>query len=180
MNTIKIYREGKSYYYEYENEKEEIDIFNLEKLINKVKLPFKIKFRNLSVAQRDKIISKFLSTEVRYEITNIEGNEIEYLFSKMKHVVHAYEIPSKICLEGRNEITRPYILRTIGDQKILIEVTKDYIRNTGEQFYFLYSELSEKERAFFSPVYRKLECDYVYQLANQMEKPQTLGRRKRK
>ncbi len=180
MNTIKIYREGKTYYYEYENETEVIDIFNIEKLVNRVKLPFKIKFKNLSVAQRDKIISKFLSTEVTYQITNVEGNEIEFLFSKMKHTIHAYAIPSKVCLEGRSEITKPYVLRTIGDQKILMEVTKDYIRNSDEQYYFLYAELSEKERTFFDPVYRKLECDYVYQLAYQMEKTQTLERRKRK
>lgn len=179
MNTIYIFRDGKTYYYKYAEEKHEIDYINLEKLINNVTLPFKIVFNNMSVAQRDKIISRFLSTGVTYQVTKIEGNKIEYVFSKIKHIVHAYKIPSKTCLEGRQEITKPYILRTIGEEKILIEVTKDYIRNSEEQFYFLYSELSEKERKFFEPVYTKIECDYIYTLSPSVSNINQLTRRKK-
>ena len=101
-------------------------------------------------------------------------------FSKIKHIVPAYKVPSKTCLEGRQEITKPYVLRTIGEQKILMEVTKDYIRNSEEQFYFLYSELSEKERNFFESVYTKIECDYVYILSPSVSKANQLTRRKQK
>ena len=45
-------------------------------------------------------------------------------------------MPSRVNLEGRSRNCKPYILKVQDDNKILIEVTRDYILNTTEQYYF--------------------------------------------
>ena len=180
MNTIHIFRDGKRYYYTYQNETIEINEITINKLVTKVQLPFTMTFRNISHAQRYKIVGKFIGNGIKLNVIGENKNsDFEISFEREKYEIDAYYIPSKVNLEGRNENCRPYILTTLGEHKILMEVTKDYIMNSSEPFYFLHSELTEAERNFFSPVYRKIECDYVYQLALQEEKPQILGRKKK-
>lgn len=179
MNKVKIYRDGKRYFYTYQNETKELDEISLNKLQTKLKLPFEIIFCNsISLAQRQKIMGRFISEEVNFQIGLTENDEYKVTYTKQKQIVHVYCMPSKINLEGRNENCKPYILTTLGDNKILMEVTKDYILNSNEPYYFIYGELTESERAFFAPVYRRIECDYVYKLAYQEEKNPVLGRRK--
>ena len=179
MKKVKIYRDGKQYYYTYQNETKELDVITLSKLQSELTLPFEIIFNNLSLAQREKIIGRFITNGVIYQYGLTEYDEHKVTFTKRRYRVHAYCMPSKVNMEGRSENCRPYILKTIGEDKMLMEVTNDYILTHDETYYYLHSDMTENERIFFSPVYRVLEVDYVYQLAHQVEKPQVLGRRKK-
>lgn len=179
MKKVKIYRNGKQYYYTYENETEEITGITLNKLQTKLTLPFEIVFNNMSLAQRQKIIGTFMTNCMNIQYGLTEFDEHKVTFTKRRYRVHAYCMPSKINTEGRSEGCRPYVLRTIGEDKVLMEVTRDYILNHDEQYYYLHQDMTERERTFFSPVYRVLEVDYVYQLVNKIEKEQVLGRRKK-
>lgn len=179
MEKVKIYRDGKRYFYTYKNETKELSEISLNKLQNTLTLPFEIIFSNISLAQRQKIMGRFVVNGINYKISITENEEYKVTYTRPKQVVHAYYIPSKINLEGRSEKCKPYILTTLGENKILIEVTKEYIQTSNEPYYFIYEELSEAEREFFSPVYRRIECDYVYKLAYQEEKNPVLGRRKK-
>lgn len=179
MKKVKIFRNGKQYYYTYENDTEEITGITLNKLQTKLTLPFEIVFNNMSLAQRQKIIGTFMTNCMNIQYGLTEFDEHKVTFTKRRYRVHAYCMPSKINTEGRSEGCRPYVLRTIGEDKILMEVTRDYVLSHDEPYYYLHQDMTENERNFFSPVYRVLEVDYVYQLVNKIEKGQVLGRRKK-
>lgn len=180
MNTVYIFRDGKKYYYKCKNEIQEINEISLNKLTTTLKLPYEFIFKNLSLAQREKIISKFLTRDVICQNGLNEFNEHKVTFIKRKYKVEAYCMTSRVNLEGRSENCKLYILTTLGDNKILMEVTRDYVLNSPEPYYFLRKDMVESERNFFSSVYCTIECDYVYNLVLQEDKNQVLGRKRRK
>lgn len=179
MKKVKIYRDGKQYFYTHQNETKELDVITLNDLQTELTLPFEIIFSNLSLAQREKIIGHFVKSGVNYQYGLTDQDEHKVTFTKQKYRVQTFCMPSKINMEGRSEKCRPYVLRTIGEDSVLMEVTNDYVLTHNDPYYYLYSDMTESERNFFSPVYRVLEVDYVYQLARKEEKPHILGRRKK-
>ena len=80
MNKVKIYRDGKRYFYTYQNETKEIDEISLNKLQTKLKLPFEIIFCNsISLAQRQKIMGRFISEGVNFQIGLTENDEYKVI-----------------------------------------------------------------------------------------------------
>ena len=80
MKKVKIYRNGKQYYYTYENETEEITGITLNKLQTKLTLPFEIVFNNMSLAQRQKIIGTFMTNcmNIQYGLTEFDEHKVTF------------------------------------------------------------------------------------------------------
>lgn len=173
---VYFFRNGKRYYYIFENKEYEISEVSLNKLKEKIKLPFVAKFNLLSVSQVQKICGRLKFDNVQYSFQSNDGNFEVHFFEK-KHFVDAYCIVSKSCMCGRNPNCKAYILTKFDNKNILMEVTQDYINNNDCMYYFLHSELTQDERAFFSNVYERLEIDYVYNITHEK---QGLLRRRRK
>ena len=93
MEKVKIYRDGKRYFYTYKNETKELSEISLNKLQNTLTLPFEIIFRNISLAQRQKIMGRFVINGINYKISITENEEYKVTYTRPKQVVHAYYIP---------------------------------------------------------------------------------------
>ena len=67
--SVIFFRRGKSYYYTYKGETYEINKISINKLKEKLTVPFKVRFLALSRAQIEKIIYSFLDkdTDVVYD-----------------------------------------------------------------------------------------------------------------
>lgn len=165
---VNFYRNGKRYYYSLKNQEYEISEISLNKLKEKIKLPFTATFEGMSIAQMQKICGRLNFDNVTYTFQTV-NNKFEVYFMNKKQFVDAYCISSRSCLYGRNPNCKPYILNTLGDKKILMEVTCDFINNCDCDYYFLHSELTKDERDFFCIGYERLEVDYVYNITHNRE-----------
>lgn len=164
-----FFRCGKSYYYTYKGETYEINKISINKLKEKLTVPFKFRFLALSRAQIEKIVYSFLDkdTDVVYDkIIKHSVLMLEATFIHEKRYVDVYKVSDIGSLfDSANKWYNPFLYKTIDDSsKILIEVTKDYAKNNEGDYYFLSSDLDEVEREFFDSQYVKLECDYVYRI----------------
>ena len=67
--SVIFFRRGKSYYYTYKGKTYEINKISINKLKEKLTVPFKVRFLALSRAQIEKIIYSFLDkdTDVVYD-----------------------------------------------------------------------------------------------------------------
>ena len=172
---IVFYRNGKNYYYVYDGKEYFINEISINKLKEKLKLPFTFLFEGMSIAQVQKVCGRFQYDNVQYSFQTVNNGYKVYFFEK-KRFVDVYLMNSKTCLFGRNSNCKPYILDNIGDKKILMEVTFDFINNMDCDYYFLHSELTQEERDFFCTLYERLEVDYVYNIKH--EKRNILRRKK--
>lgn len=58
----------------------------------------------------------------------------------------------------------------MSNKVILLEVPQDYIKTNEAEYYFLSSDLTEKEKEFFDSCYKQINCNFVYNLNNDSEK----------
>ena len=170
--SVIFFRRGKSYYYTYKGETYEVNKISINKLKERLTVPFKVRFLALSRAQIEKIIYSFLDkdTDVVYDkIIKHNVLLIEATFIHEKRYVDAYKIPNINSLYGRiNKWYNPFLYKVVGSSKILIEVMKDYVKNNEGDYYFLSSDLDDVEKDFFASQYVKLECDYVYRIEREI------------
>ena len=157
---ITFYRNGKRYYYCFNNQECEINEITLNKLKEKLKLPFTAIFGGMSIAQVQKICSRLNFDNITYSFQT-KDDKFEVHFVNKKQYIDAYCITSKACLYGRNPNCKPYIINMLGDKKILMEVTHDFLNACDCDYYFLHSELTSDEQLFFGSRYESLEVDYV-------------------
>ena len=73
------------------------------------------------------------------------------------------------CLYGRSKNCNPYILTSMSNKVVLLEVLKDYIKTNEIEYYFLASDLTVSEKEFFDSCYTQINCDFVYNLNNDIE-----------
>lgn len=172
---IIFYRNGKTYYYVYDNKEYFVNEISINKLKEKLKLPFTIIFEGMSISQVQKVCGKLNFSNVQYSFQTVNNGYKVYFFERKKFI-DSYLMSSKTCLYGRNPNCKPYILNNIGDKRVLMEVTQDFINNNECDYYFLHSELTQDERDFFCSLYERLEVDYVYNIA--LDKESVLRRKK--
>ena len=178
---VLFYRKGKKYYYVFDDIIYEVNNITINKLKDVIKLPYKIEFSGMSISQVQKVISNMLDDLVDVEFKKIQkaSNNIlryEAIFYEKQRVVDVYKVSNASCLYGRYNNPNPYILTTISDKTILLEVPKDYIKNNKLEYYFLLEDLDESERDFFDSCYCQLKCHYVYKLS--IDKENKFSRRK--
>lgn len=173
---VYFFRNGKRYYYIFENQEYEVNEITINKLKSKLKLPFVLKFEGMSISQVQKVCSKLKYDNMKY-LFNSSNNQFVVNCFEEKRFVDVYHLFDKSCMLSRNPNCKVYILNKLGDKNILMEVTRDYINNTNVDYYFLHSELTSEEREFFCVAYERIEVDYVYNITYEDENVQ---RRKRK
>lgn len=173
---VYFFRNGKRYYYIFENQEYEVNEITINKLKSKLKLPFVLKFKGMSISQVQKVCSKLKYDNMKY-LFNSSNNQFVVNCFEEKRFVDVYHLFDKSCMFSRNPNCKVYILNKLGDKNILMEVTRDYINNTNVDYYFLHSELTSEEREFFCVAYERIEVDYVYNITYEDENVQ---RRKRK
>jgi len=172
---VLFYREGKNYYFKFNNKKYECNSMTINKLKEQLLLPYKISFHGMSRAQFEKVLLDLLdnNTDFNFQISkNKIDNILKFdavLFEK-KRIIEAYKVSNSSCLYGRSKICNPYILTSMFGKVVLLEVPKDYIKINKVEYYFLASDLTETEKDFFCSCYTQINCDYVYNLKNYKEK----------
>ena len=173
-NKVLFYREGKNYYFKFNNNKYECNSININKLKEQLLLPYKISFSGMSRAQLGRVLLNLLdnNTAVKFQREKNEKDNIlrfEAIFFEKKRVIEVYKMPNSSCLYGRSKNCNPYILTSISNKVILLEVPKDYIKTNKVEYYFLASDLTEKEKEAFDSCYVQINCDFVYNLNNNIE-----------
>lgn len=168
--TVLFYRQGKKYYYKYHGQTSELNSITINKLKEKLPLPFKVKFYGLSRAQTGKIVGDLLQSMMHVELkkvstSNSQALQYEATFTKKEQLVSVYKVPNISALYTRSNNCNPFIYTEVNGQKVLMEVTKDYAKNNPNDYYFLGSELTNEECTFFEILEQDLVCDYIYKLS---------------
>ena len=164
-----FFRSGKSYYFKLNNKTFPVNNITIDSLKANVLLPYSVNFYGCSKAVMERILTDLKDKNIDidvYKVHNDKNNVLKfkaYLYEK-KNTIDAYKIPYVNCLYGRVYEVNPYILKIIDGKRILVEVTKDYIKRNNIEYYLLSNQLSNKEKAFFEDCYTKLEYDAMYNL----------------
>lgn len=176
INTkVLFYRKGKKYYFKFNNKIYECNRITINKLKEQLILPYKVEFFGMSRAQFGRVLSNLLdnTTDVKFQKEKNEKDNIlrfQAVFFEKKRMIEVYKMPNLSCLYGRSENCNPYILTSISNKIVLLEVPKDYIKTNKVEYYFLSSDLTQSEREIFDSCSKKINCDFVYSLNNNLEK----------
>ena len=184
-SKVLFYREGINYYFKFNNKNYECNSISINKLKEQLILPYKISFYGMSRAQLGKVLSKLLdnTTDVNFQRV-IKGKDnilrFEVIFFEKKKIIDAYKMSNLSCLYGRANNCNPYILTSISNKDVLLEVSKDYVKTNELEYYFLASDLTPDEKESFDSCYRQINCDFVYNLNNnpEIERQKKLCRKK--
>lgn len=180
-----FYREGKEYYFRFNNNKYECNCITINKLKERLVLPYKIVFYGMSRAQLGRVLANLLdnTTDVEFQRKKSENDNalrFEAIFYEKKKTIEAYKMSNSSCLYGRSKDCNPYILTSISNKAILLEVPNDYVKTNEVEYYFLASDLTESEKEFFCSCYTQISCDYVYNLNNDIDIKKQQGLRRKK
>ena len=135
---VYFFRNGKRYYYIFENQEYEVNEITINKLKSKLKLPFVLKFEGMSISQVQKVCSKLKYDNMKYLFNSSDNQFVVNCFME-KTFVDVYHLFNKSCVFSRNPNCKVYILNRLDDKHILMEVTRDYIINHESDYYFLHS-----------------------------------------
>lgn len=171
---VLFYREGKNYYFKFNNKKHECNSMTINKLKEQLLLPYKISFYGMSRAQLGRVLSNLLDNNaaVKFQREKNEKDNIlrfEAIFFEKKRVIEVYKLSNSSYLYGKSKNCNPYILTSISNKIILLEVPEDYIKTNKVEYYFLASDLTENEKETFDSCYTQINCDFVYNLNNDIE-----------
>ena len=171
---VLFYREGKNYYFKFNNKKYECNSMTINKLKEQLLLPYKISFHGMSRVQIGRVLSNLLdnTTDIKIQREKNEKDNItrfEVIFFEKNRIIEVYKMSNSSCLYGRSKKCNPYILTSMFNKVILLEVPKDYIKTNEVEYYFLSSDLTEREKESFDSCYTQINCDFVYNLNNDIE-----------
>lgn len=171
LYDVIFYRKEKNYYFTYSGYEYEVNNSNLNRLKSLLNLPFIIKFYGISKVQVQRTIKCLLDDAIDYKFYKINknnSNTLEYVasFFEKKITIDAYKVPNSQVLYGRVNKSNPYLLTKFQNKSVLIEVTKDYYKKNGGEYYFLEKDLTETEKLAFDNFSTKIECDHIYNLSD--------------
>ena len=173
---VLFYRDGKSYYF-YDCNKEEssqVSAITMNRLKERLTLPFDVEFSGLSRAQMGRIVNSLLQDMMNVEIIKIispKSNVLKFeaKFTKKEFKVSVFEVSGTSLLYSRSNNNNPFKYIEINGKKVLMEVAKDDILDDLEKYYFLAEDLTSEERTFFDIVQKDIVCDYIYRLDNELK-----------
>ncbi len=185
ISLVLFFRSGKSYYYNFNGKTCELNTITINKLKEKLSVPFKVQFSGLSRAQIGKVIGDLLDNTIDVKIKKINAKtnsllKFEALFIRQKKYIETYKVPNLSSLYSRTTNCNPYLYTDISSKKVLIEVPKDYAKDNAGDYYFLSCDLDIAERDFFDSQYAKLEYDYIYKLEKDLSHKKTIQKNLRK
>jgi len=183
--SVLFFRSGKSYYYKFNGKTYEVNAITINKLKEKLSIPFKVQFSGLSRAQIGRVIGDLLDSTIDVKIKKISAKtnnllKFEALFIRQKKYIETYKVPNISSLYSRKTNCNPYLYIDINSKKVLIEVPKDYAKGNVGDYYFLSCDLDIAEREFFDSQYAKLEYDYIYKLEKDLSDKKTIQKSLRK
>lgn len=183
--SVVFFRSGKSYYYKFNGETYEVNAITINKLKEKLSVPFKVQFSGLSRAQIGRVIGDLLDStiDVKIKMINDKTNNMlkfEALFIRQKKYIGTYKVPNVSSLYSRTTNCNPYLYTDMNSKKVLIEVPKDYVKDNKGDYYFLSCDLDIAEREFFDSQYAKLEYDYIYKIEKDLSNKKTIQKSLRK
>lgn len=182
QNSVLFFRSGKKYYYNYQGDEREVNAITFNKLKEKLILPYKVDFIGFSRAQVGRVVSSLYEKNMNINIKKINdrtnhATHFIVTFYERKNVVEAFKIPYINNLYGRVNDINPYTIIDLNRKKILLEVTKDFVKNNDGDYYFLASDLTIDEQTFFDNCYTEIEYDFLYNINNARKK--TYSRKKK-
>ena len=168
-SSVLFFRSGKSYYYNFNGYTHKVNAITINKLKEKLILPFNVLFSGLSRAQIGRIIGSLLDNTTNVEIKKINDKKnnilrFEAIFTRQIKYIDTYKVPNVSSLYSRTTNCNPFLYTNINSNKVLIEVPKDYAKDNIENCYFLSCDLDSSEKQFFDSQYTELEYDYIYKL----------------
>ena len=168
-SSVLFFRSGKSYYYNFNGYTHEVNAITINKLKEKLILPFNVLFSGLSRAQIGRIIGSLLDNTTNVEIKKINDKKnnilrFEAIFTRQIKYIDTYKVPNVSSLYSRTTNCNPFLYTNINSNKVLIEVPKDYAKDNIENCYFLSCDLDSSEKQFFDSKYTKLKYEYIYKL----------------
>lgn len=171
-DSVLFYRYGKEYYFKYNGNVFSVSRVTIDKLKQKLSLPFKVTFSGLSRSQIGRIIKDLLQESMNVELIKIMKPESNILlhearFMKKKQIVPVFKVPNERALYTRVNNNNPYVYTEINGKKILMEISKDDAKKNFSDCYFLAKDLTTSEKTFFDVLQSEIECDYVYSLNNE-------------
>lgn len=183
--SVLFFRSGKSYYYKFNGKTYEVNAITINKLKEKLSIPFKVQFSGLSRAQIGRVIGDLLDSTIDVKIKKINAKtnnllKFEALFIRQKKYIETYKVSNISSLYSRKTNCNPYLYTDINSKKVLIEVPKDYAKDNVGDYYFLSCDLDIAEREFFDSQYAKLEYDYIYKLEKDLSDKKTIQKSLRK
>lgn len=185
VSSVLFFRSGKSYHYNFNGKTYEVNAITINKLKEKLSIPFKVQFSGLSRAQIGRVIGDLLDDTIDVKIKKIssETNNLlkyEALFIRQKKYIETYKVPNVSSLYSRKTNCNPFLYADINSKRVLIEVPKDYAKDNAGDYYFLSCDLDISEREFFDSQYAKLEYDYIYKLEKYLSDKKTIQKSLRK
>ena len=168
-SSVLFFRSGKSYYYNFNGYTHEVNAITINKLKEKLILPFNVLFSGLSRAQIGRIIGSLLDNTTNVEIKKINDKKnnilrFEAIFTRQIKYIDTYKVPNVSSLYSRTTNCNPFLYTNINSNKVLIEVPKDYAKDNIENCYFLSCDLDSSEKQFFDSQCTELEYEYIYKL----------------
>ena len=160
-NEITFFKKMGNYYY-YINDTS-YELSKLYLLEDKVTLPTKLIFNNISLRMIKEIIKKLNITNiVKASIEQIGSRDYIVILSKKekKEKVYTYKVYSNQQLYGRR--CNPYILTNINNKKVLLEIDLELAKEQEGDYYFLWNDLSEQEKKMYGYEMNLIDVDYVY------------------
>ena len=88
---VYFFRNGKRYYYIFENQEYEVNEITINKLKSKLKLPFVLKFEGMSISQVQKVCSKLKYDNMKY-LFNSSNNQFVVNCFEEKRFVDVYHL----------------------------------------------------------------------------------------
>lgn len=157
------------YYLICDNKTEEIKNYTINKLKEKLDLPFKVQFMDLSKNEIRNIICSLLDNNIDVSINKFYDKrdlKVKYealFYSKIK-CVQVYKVNSKGSIFRIKNNCNPYLYTELNGKKVLIEVSKDYAKNNLDNVYFLADDLTVVEKVTYDMLYNVIECDCIYKM----------------
>lgn len=181
---ILFFRSGKEYYITYDGKKYFATPISVNSIKSNLKLPYKVLFWSCPKSFIGRCISLLSDDMTDVSIHKLHNSlsgvsRCEAIFSNLKKNISVFEVPNKSTLYGRVNNCNPYILTNLNDKDILMEVTKDYAKDSSEKLYFLADDLTDNEKDFFDNKSEILEVDYIYKLDKRRNKVRRLKERKK-
>ena len=155
------------------NEKYKYDKKNIEEIRKKIEDIYKWNFYKMNRKEAEKIANSLIDENSNYileENTNNKIPNIEVYPYQSKKKINILELPYEYSLNIKK--AKPYLLIRKENITLLIEITKEYILENPDKYYFLLSDITEEERLSYLNYHQKIEYNNIYNIPNKSKTKQ--------
>lgn len=117
--------------------------------------------KTLNKKQAINLANEYISIFEQKRLLSILMN-YESIFLEDDKNVEVYKFSNVAKLNNVYPKRKAYILFNINEKNVLMEITEEYIRRTGLDFYVLSNDMLEDEKRIYIDEQIEIECDYIY------------------